>query len=53
MASTKDIFEAKHFAASIFAAGLFRGTGVTPDVPDIGDIAVLPQSIQASYYFYS
>lgn len=27
MASTKDIFEAKLFAANIFASGVFRGTG--------------------------
>ena len=27
MASTKDIYEAKVFAANIFAAGVFRGTG--------------------------
>lgn len=28
MASTKDIYEGKVYAANIFAAGVFRGTGV-------------------------
>ena len=28
MASSKDIYEAKVFAANIWAAGVFRGTGV-------------------------
>lgn len=35
MASTKDIFEAKTFAANMFAAGVWRGTGVAVQVPDV------------------
>ena len=28
MASSKDLFEVKHFASRMFASGMFRGTGL-------------------------
>ena len=34
MASAKDIYEAKVFAANIYAAGVFRGVGVTVDLTE-------------------
>ena len=35
MASAKDIYEAKVYGANIYAAGVFRGVGVTVD-PKLG-----------------
>ncbi len=34
MASTKDTFEVKTFAANSFACGTFRGSGVDPVTPE-------------------
>ena len=45
MASTKDIYEAKVFAANIWAAGAFRGTGVDSAAIHPGDATAVVSGI--------
>ena len=47
MASSKDVFEPKTFAANIFASGVFRGIGVTATVARqaLGKLFIQPRAV--------